>query len=32
MKVERGGRSVGGSESIQTKDPEYTQGLYEGKR
>merc|ERR1712115_3454 len=27
MEAERGGRSVGGSESIQTKDPEYTQGL-----
>ena len=31
MEGERGARSVGGSESIQTKDKEYTHGLHEGK-
>ena len=32
MEGERGARSDGGSKSIQTLDPQYTQGLYEGKR
>ena len=32
MEGERGARSDGGSESIQTEDKEYAHGLYEGKR
>ena len=32
METERGARSDGGSESIQTEDKEYAHGLNEGKR